>query len=47
MASARSGSPLNWRMRSTLIDTATNTRPASAADAPAEATKKSVHSLGS
>ena len=34
-------------MRSTLIDTATNTSPASAAEAPAPATKKSVHSLAS
>jgi hypothetical protein len=28
-----------------LIETATNTRPVSAADAPAAATKRSVHSL--
>src|SRR5919108_1798021 len=34
-------------MRSTLIDTATNTSPASAAEAPAPATKKSVQSLAS
>jgi hypothetical protein len=34
-------------MRSTLIETATKTRPARAAEAPAVATKKSVHSLAS
>ena len=44
VASARSGRPLNLRMCSTLIETATKTRPARAAEAPAAATKKSLHS---
>jgi hypothetical protein len=47
VASACSGSPRRSRMRSTLIDTAPNTSPASAAEAPAPATKKSVHWLAS
>jgi hypothetical protein len=47
VSSALSGSPSNFRMRSTLIETATKTSPASAAEAPAVATKRSVHSLAS
>src|SRR6476620_3034070 len=43
VVSPRSGRPGYFRMLSTLMETATNTRPASAADAPAAATKKSVH----
>jgi hypothetical protein len=41
----RSGRPEILKIRSMLIDTATNTSPASAADAPAVATNKLLHSL--
>jgi hypothetical protein len=41
---ARAGSSSNFRMRSMLIETATNTSPASAAEAPALATNSSCHS---
>src|SRR5215475_4509659 len=40
LSPARPGRPRTRRMRSVLIDTATNTRPASTADAPASATEK-------
>src|SRR6188472_725021 len=43
VTSPRSGRPGYLRMRSRLIDTATNTSPASAADAPAAATNRSDH----
>ena len=42
----RSGSPSYLMIRSTLIETATKSSPASAAEAPATATKRSVHSPG-
>ena len=47
VASARSGRPSPARIRSMLIETATNTSPASAAPAPAAATNRSVHSEAS
>ena len=45
VASARSGTPGSRRISWMLIETATKTSPVSAADAPAAATKRSVHSL--
>ncbi len=47
VCSARSGTPCIARMRSMLMETATKTRPASAAAAPAEATNSSCHSVAS
>ena len=46
VASARFGSPGKLRIRSRLIETATNSRPVSAAAAPAVATNRSLHCSG-
>ncbi len=43
-SSPRAGMPGIARMRSTLMETATTSRPASAAAAPADATNRSDHS---
>jgi hypothetical protein len=42
----RSGRPSYLTIRSTLIETATKSSPASAAEAPATATNRSFHSSG-
>jgi len=44
VCNARRGRPGSERMRSRLIDTATNTSPVNAAAAPAVATNRSPHS---